>query len=390
MTSVWIDNDRSLSNLVGELEAQSIIAIDTEFHRERTYFPRLALVQLGWRTADGLRVALIDPLACDVSRLSNLFSDDREFLFHACQQDLDVLSHSLGVVPRNIFDTQLAAGFLGYSTPSLANLINAELRVALPKGDRLTDWLRRPLSEAQKKYAAADVEYLFELRSNLTDKLESMGRIEWAKEACAEMLTKKMGPADPADAWMRLKDTRGLKPRVRGILAALAEWRERRAMAADIPPRQVLADLALQGIAQREPSTIEELSQARGVDDRHVRGGFGQEILEAVRRGRSMPIEAPRHEGEDLERHLRPAVTLVSAWISEVARREQVDPALLATRSDIVDFLRAVTGNRLGSGWRFQMVGKQLDSLMSGASGLAFDGRGGLRIFPVPSPQTAP
>lgn len=384
MIADWIDNDADLDRLITTLEGQSIVAVDTEFHRERTYFPRLALVQIGWRSEAGLRIALIDPLACRAERLASLFTSDREFLFHACQQDLDVLTHAFGSIPKKVFDTQIAAGFLGYSTPSLANLINAELRLTLPKGDRLTDWLRRPLTDAQKKYAAADVEYLFDLREALVGKLLDKGRDEWALDACAEALTKKMGPADPADAWLKLKDVRALKARSRGVLAALAEWRERRAMASDIPPRQVLADLALHGIAQREPSTLEELGQARGVDDRHVRGAFGQEILEAVRRGRNHPVEMPEPEGEELDRHLRPAVTLVSAWVSEVARRESIDPMFLATRFDIVEFLRGSVDSRLGSGWRRIMVGDQLGRLVEGTSGLAFDGRGNLRLFDVP------
>lgn len=384
MTALWIDDDAGLDRLIAELDGQSIIAIDTEFHRERTYFPRLALLQVGWKVDDGLRIALVDPLACRAERLATLFTSDREFLFHACQQDLDVLTHAFGSIPKKVFDTQIAAGFLGYSTPSLANLVNAELRLTLPKGDRLTDWLRRPLTDAQRKYAAADVEYLFDLRVALIEKLQIKGRDDWALDACAEALTKKMGPADPAEAWLKLKDVRALKARSRGVLAALAEWRERRAMASDIPPRQVLADLALHGIAQREPTSLEELAQARGVDDRHVRGAFGQEILEAVRRGRNHPVEMPVPEGEELERHLRPAVTLVSAWVSEVARREQIDPMFLATRSDIVDFLRGSPDSRLGASWRRSMVGDQLGRLVEGSSGLAFDGRGNLRLFDVP------
>ncbi len=383
----WIDNDSDLDRLIVDLEGCSVIAIDTEFHRERTYFPRLALVQVGWDTHDGLRIALIDPLACRAERLSSLFTPEREFLFHACQQDLDVLTHAFGSIPKKVFDTQIAAGFLGYSTPSLANLINAELRLTLPKGDRLTDWLRRPLTQAQRTYAAADVEYLFALRESLMIKLQAKGRSDWALEACSEALTKKMGPADPAEAWLKLKDVRTLKARSRGVLAALAEWRERRAMASDIPPRQVLADLALHGIAQREPSTLDELGQARGVDDRHVRGAFAQEILEAVRLGRQHPVEMPVPEGEELERHLRPAITLVSAWVSEVARREQIDPMFLATRADIIDFLRGSSDNRLGSGWRRLMVGDQLGKLVEGRSGLVFDGRGNLRLFDVPNDE---
>lgn len=379
----WVASDGDLARLVRRLETVSEYALDTEFHRERTYFPRLALLQFAWREGDRLRIALVDPLVCDVAALRKLIASDRLVLVHAAQQDLDVLSHSVGVVPQRLHDTQVAAGFLGYSSPSLANLVNAELKANLPKGDRLTDWLRRPLTDAQRRYAASDVEFLFDIRDRQRDRLIARGRLDWADEACAELLTRRIGPLDPALAWTRIKDVRTMRPRTRGVLAALAEWRELRAMSSDIPPRQVLADLALQGIAQREPSSVEELSQARGVDDRHVRGGFAAEILEAVRRGRDNPLELPPSDGDELDRSLRPAVTLVSAWVSEVARREEIDPAILGTRSDIVDFLRGADEARLGTGWRRDLVGHQLGDIVSGRAALAFDGRGGLVLRPV-------
>lgn len=381
----WIDTDDGLRDLLVRLMSVEAYALDTEFHRERTYFPRLALMQFAWRENDRTEIALVDPLRCDVTVLSELLSSEREVLVHAAQQDLEVLLHAVGVVPPRIYDTQIAAGFLGYSSPSLANLVNAELKTALPKGDRLTDWLRRPLTEAQKAYAASDVEFLFEIRDRQMSRLVDRGRTSWAEEAFVELLGRRVGPPDPELAWTRIKDVRAMRPRTRGVLAALATWREERAMASDIPPRQVLADLALQGIAQREPRTVEELSQARGVDDRHVRGGFANEILEAVRRGREKPLELASSDGDDLDRRLRPAVTLVSAWVSEVARRQDIDPALLGTRHDIVEFLCDKDGARLSSGWRWDVVGHQLSDIVAGRAALAFDGRGGLVLHDVPA-----
>lgn len=385
----WVASDSDLATLIDRLVEVDEYALDTEFHRERTYFPRLALMQFAWRENGRQRTALVDPLVCDVTALRHVVDSDRLILFHAAQQDLDVLSHAVGCVPRRVHDTQIAAGFLGYSSPSLANLVNAELKTNLPKGDRLTDWLRRPLTEAQCRYAASDVEFLFDIRDRQRDRLVERGRLAWADEACRELLTRRIGPMDPSLAWTRIKDVRAMRPRTRGVLAALAAWREARAMASDIPPRQVLADLALQGIAQREPTTIEELAQARGVDDRHVRGAFATEILEAVRRGRENPLDLPPVDGEDLDRSLRPAVTLVSAWVSEVARREEIDPAILGTRADIVDFLRGSTEARLGIGWRYDLVGRQLGDIVGGRAALAFDGRGGLVLQPVGSSPTS-
>lgn len=377
MTFLWIDNDRDLKALLGGLMTETRIALDTEFHREKTYFPRLALVQLAW--SDGL--AIVDPLSCDARMLSQIFGTDHLIVLHAAQQDLDVLSHAIGVIPHQIFDTQVAAGFLGYSTPSLASLVNAELKIALPKGDRLTDWLRRPLTDGQKSYAASDVEHLFELHDLLTTKLDELDRTQWALDACEELRNRKVGPGDPADAWQKQKDVRALKPRTRGVLASLAEWRERRAMASDIPPRQVLPDLALQAIAQREPATIGELAQSRGVDERHTRGAVGTEILAAVRLGQEKPLEIPVSDSDDVERHLRPAITLISAWLSEVARVQKIDNALLATRTDILAFIRQDQAARLLAGWRRDLVGGDLKSLLSGELGLSFDGHGGLKMM---------
>lgn len=373
----WIDSDLSVRDLARELSGEAMFALDTEFHRERTYFPKLALIQIAWSTGS----AIVDPLACDVSVLTELFTDRHEVVLHAAQQDLDVLFHAVGTIPARIFDTQIAAGFLGYSTPSLASLVNSELKVSLPKGDRLTDWLRRPLTDTQKSYALSDVEYLLELRERLSEQLERRQRLQWAFDACEELRGRRVGPADPAEVWRKQKDVRSMKPRTRGVLASLAEWRELRAMESDIPPRQVLPDLALHGIAQREPSNVAELSQARGVDERHIRGSIAQEILRAVDEGRKKPLELPHAEGDDVDRHLRPAITLLSAWVSEVARMEHIEAALLATRQDIVDFLRRDERARLSTGWRHELLGSQLDDLLSGRAGLSFDGRGGLKMI---------
>ena len=149
----WIADDQALDELLGRLQSHDRVALDTEFHREKTYFPRLALIQLAWLGG----IAIVDPLTCDASKLSRIFGANHLIVLHAAQQDLDVMSHAMGAIPARIFDTQIAAGFLGYSTPSLASLVNSELKLVLPKGDRLTDWLRRPLTEGQKSYAASDV-----------------------------------------------------------------------------------------------------------------------------------------------------------------------------------------------------------------------------------------
>ena len=377
MTYRWITDDRSVVELVDRLLAQPRYALDTEFHRERTYFPKLALVQIA--SADEL--VLVDPLTCDLSPLRRLFDSDVLAVLHAAQQDLDVLHHAVQAVPRRLFDTQLAAGFLGQSTPSLVSLLQSELRVSAAKGDRLTDWLRRPLSDDQCDYAAADVAHLLELHDRLSARLAAEGRTDWVEDACRDLLGKPASGTEPNMAWTRLKDVRVLKPKARGVARSVAAWRERRAMANDQPVRQVLPDLAILGIAQKQPRTLQELATARGVDDRHTRGQIGKELLEAVTAGLSMEASLPAPDGEELDRGLRPAVALVSAWVSEVARQERIDTALLATRADLVAFLRGDADARLAMGWRHGLLGDGIRRLVAGRAALTFDGRGGLRLI---------
>ena len=380
MTHRWIDSTVELEEFVDRTLAEPRYALDTEFHRERTYFPKLALVQI----AAGDDIVLIDPLACDLTPLRTLFDSDCLAELHAAQQDLDVLTHAVGAVPRRMYDTQLAAGFLGYSTPSLVSLLQSELKVSAAKGDRLTDWLHRPLTSDQCEYAASDVAYLFALQDVLDEKLAADGRTAWAFDACLELLARPVSGTDPDSAWTRLKDVRILKPRARGVARAVAAWRERRAMSIDAPVRQVLPDLAILGIAQKQPRTLEELAQARGVDDRHTRGAIGKELLAVVAAGQMLDANLPSPDGEDLDRSMRPAVALVSAWVSEIARQSHIDTALLATRNDLVSFLRGDAEARLASGWRHDLLGDGIRRLVAGKAALTFDGRGGLNLIDVP------
>ncbi|MCU1392167.1 MAG: rnd [Ilumatobacteraceae bacterium] len=380
MNYAWIATQPELVDLVDTLLAEPRYAFDSEFHRERTYFPKLALAQFAWPGG----IALVDPLAVDVTALRPLLESDVVCVMHAAQQDLDVLTHSCGTIPKHLFDTQLAAGFVGYGTPSLANLMQGELKISVPKGDRLTDWLRRPLTEDQRTYAASDVANLLELQDRLVAQLEAAGRLSWVEAACEELRLKPASGTDPDGAWLRLKDVRMLKPRARGVARAIASWRERRAMAVDSPVRQILPDLAILGISQKQPRTVEELAQARGIDERHWRGNLGKEIIAAVQDGLREEIPIPAAEGDELDRSLRPAITLVSAWVSELARQEKIDTALLGTRGDIISLLRKDPDARLANGWRAELLGDNITRLVDGRAGLTFDGRGGLKLFPVP------
>lgn len=367
----WIDRPTDLAALVDELEGVEAFALDTEFHRERTYFPHLDLVQIAW--PDGL--ALVDPLALDLAPLARLLEGPAVAVIHAADQDLEVLRLACGTAPARLFDTQVAAGFLGLSTPSLQTLVERLLGVRLQKGDRLADWTRRPLGPDQQAYAAADVEHLLALRDVITERLAARSRLTWAEEECEVVRVQQRGPGEPETAWWRQRDARSLRGKSMGVAQEVAAWRERRAMALDIPPRFVLPDLALAAIAHRPPTSAAELAAVRGMDGRNLKSGMAEEVLAAVARGRALPPEAVRRPpADDLDRSLRPAVALVAAWVAQLAADLEVDPSLLATRGDVQSFLRGDAGARLAVGWRQQLVGEPVRRLVDGEATLAFEG----------------
>ena len=386
ITFDWIDSDKDLIEFTQEALIESHFYLDTEFHREKTYFPQLALVQI----ATSHRIVIIDPLMVDMKLLRPLFDGPGMCVLHAAQQDLDVMAQSCGYIPSRMLDTQLCAGFLGYSQPSLASLLQSYLKVIVPKGDRLTDWLRRPLTKDQLVYAASDVAYLAEMSNIIFKELEERGRMQWAIDACEELRVRPTGPNPPEDAWLRVKDVRTLKGRSRWIAQAISEWRENRAMDLDLPPRHVLSDIAILGIAQKAPRSADDMLQSRGVDNRHVNGQQGRALLEAVQLGIENSgqgeLSFPSHDGDDLDKSMRPAATLVSAWVTELARLSNLDAGLLGTRKDINDLLAGAPGARMSEGWRADIVGRDIEDLVAGRKALTFtkeNGGNGLRLVDV-------
>lgn len=373
-----ITNNNAFGELLEQLRDEPVVALDTEFHRERTYFPKVALLQLAWRD----QVAIVDPLAVDLEPFADILDSDATIVIHASSQDLEVLARSCGTTPRNLFDTQVAAGFLGMSNPSLASLVEAHFGVHLPKASRLTDWLQRPLSNAQLTYAASDVLYLIELREREIAELKSRGRLPWAEDEFQSLLNKVQVSRTPETAWRKIKEAKHLRGKARDIARSVAAWRERRAIESDQPARFVLPDLAVVAIAQKAPTTPSELANIRGLDERHRRGDYAIEITAAVREGQETPIEVTRRpvSNGEISKELRPAVALVSSWISQLAHDEGIDTAILATRSDLEALLRGDEDARLAFGWRAEMVGEPIRRLISGQASLAFGQNGRLAL----------
>jgi ribonuclease D len=358
----WVDTDAGLAQAVETLRSEPEYGLDTEFMAEKTYYPQLCLVQLSW--AD--QVALVDPLACDARALAAVLAEPATMVTHAGGADLPIIERACGARPRDLFDTQLAAGFVGLGQPSLVSLVTAMLDVRLDKGDQLADWTRRPLSPSARRYAAGDVAYLLPLAASLRERLADLGRTGWAAAEGALLLQTPARDADPDTTWWKIKGARALRGERACVAQALGAWRERRAQEVDRPPRFVLSDLALAAMVQRPPSTIDELAKVRGAGS--LPRPVGRSILEAIQRGREMDRgelrEPPRH-GDDPA--LDAAVGLLTGWAAQVASGEKVDARLLAIREDVKALVND-RPSRLDAGWRAEMVGDDLHALVSGAA----------------------
>ena len=369
--AVLIDTSAALEYLVSRLVDEPLYGIDTEFHRERTYYAKLALLQVAW--SDG--IALIDPLSVDVEPFGEVLRGPGLAILHAADQDLEVLERACGCAPLHMIDTQIAAGFLGQSTPSLRNLVERILGRNLEKGDQLTDWVRRPLTETQLRYGASDVAHLLDLYTAIRDRLVSRSRLEWAMEECTIVLERSRQPVEPEEMWWKLRQARQLRNKERAIAQELCAWRERRARASDQPVRFFISDLAIASIAHRPPKSRAELEQVRSIEPRHLGGGAADEIMEAIARGRALDQRdlhlPPGPQGESIA---KPAVAIAAAWVSERASQLDIDTAILATRTDIVAFLQDPPAGRLQTSWRNELIGEPIRRLVAGDAAIVLDG----------------
>lgn len=358
----WIDDQAAFTGLIDELRDEPRYALDTEFHGERTYWPRLALVQVAWTSG----IALVDPFAVDMKPFAEILGGPGLMVAHAAEQDLAIIARASGRLPEKLFDTQVAAGFIGLGAPSLASLVERLLDVRLTKGDRLTDWTRRPLHVEQRVYAAADVEHLLPLHDMLVARLEPMGRLTWATDECEERRLRVRTRPEPELAWWRMKGARQLRGKSRGVAQQVGAWRERTAASLDVPPRFVLSDLALIGVVSRPPRTREELTAIRGVDGRSLREGTTDALLTAVQAGLALdPATVAMPESDHIDRALAPAVTVIGAWLAQRASELDLDPAVLATRADLTQLLHGAP-SRIATGWRADLVGAPIQRLLAG------------------------
>ncbi|MEM8598410.1 MAG: HRDC domain-containing protein [Bacteroidota bacterium] len=378
-----IDTPDALAALVDRMLAAEAVAIDTEFVWDRTYYPRLGLIQIGLGRGD---TYLLDAPALDLAPLGRVLADlSVTVVLHDAVQDLTILHRATGGLPVNVFDTQRIAGLVGLTaTASLTDLVEDLVGVEMPATQARTDWLRRPLSPKQQTYALADVEYLLDVKDRLEELVVAKGRQAIADEERATYddpaLYTEETPEEVADR-LSFKGQGRLRPRQRVTLDALAAWREEEARYQDTPRRRVVSDDALVQIAQRNPRRSNLLG-VRALDDRD-RDRYGDALREAVEYAHSLPDDAlppptPPHRDDPAERS---QAYLLNALVVGRGTAEDLDPILLTTKSGIGALVEAgpdadPADYPVLQGWRREIVGADLLRVLRGEAAVQLDANG--------------
>lgn len=362
----YVDSTEALRDLCRDVAGQPWLALDTEFMREQTYYPRLCLLQIG--TPDGM-VACVDPLALpQLDPLLDLIYDPAVTkVFHACHQDMEIFFHLRAALPGPIFDTQVAAPLLGLpAQASYARLVEDVLGEHLEKDQTRTDWSRRPLTAGQLAYAADDVFFLGRLYPVLRERLAAQNRLDWLEEDFASACMPARYDNPPEEAWRRIRGTQRMTGQQLAILRSLAGWRETTARRRDRPRGWLLRDEALIELACRAPADTTRLEQVHGVGAQTVTR-YGTELLAVIAEGQRAP-ELPAARGRPLP--LSSAEEALFERLSEAARgeaeRQGLDPTVLASRNDLVDFIRNRPASRILQGWRRHAVGATLLAATAG------------------------
>jgi len=375
-----ITESDALAQFCAEQASADFIAVDTEFLRDQTYWPKLCLVQVAGPDS----VAAIDPLApgIDLTPLYDLMQNaDVLKVFHAGRQDLEIFFHATAKVPAPIFDTQVAAMVCGFGeSASYESLVNKLAKAAVDKSSRFTDWSYRPLTERQLIYALDDVIHLRTVYGKLREQLERTGREAWLESDMAVLSDPAVYRLDPIDSWRRIK-LRNPKPRTLAALKAVAAWRETEAQRRDLPRGRILRDEALIELATHMPTSTAQLGRTRGLPGGFADGKWGAAVIEAIEGVMALPQdELPKPEAHpEPPGNLGSTVELLKVLLKFKAEKNGVAARLLAT----TDELEQIAANRQQlTGWRQELFGADAEALRDGKLMLGLE-RGRVKIFPV-------
>lgn len=363
-----------LAGFCSSLSSADFVTVDTEFMRERTFWPQLCLVQLGGPDD----AAAIDALAegIDLAPLFELMQNERVLkVFHAARQDLEIFLHLTGTLPKPIFDSQVAGMVCGYGEAAAYDtLVSRIARKSVDKSSRFTDWTRRPLSERQLHYAISDVTHLRVIYEKLQRQLDRTGRNDWIAEEMATLRDPATYVVQPDEAWRRLKP-RNPSPRLVAVLREVAAWREREAQRVDVPRGRILRDEQALEIASHAPRTTEDLAHVRGIGRGFVEGRQGREVIEAVGRGLAVPDEAlPPREKTDALRAPGAAVDMLRTLLRLRCDEAGVAPRVVAGSSDIESIAAGRRDSPALHGWRAEIFGEPALRMLDGKLALSLKG----------------
>lgn len=376
-----VESDEQLKDFLKICKKSPYLAIDTEFLREKTYYAKLCLIQIATKDA----VAIIDPFKIsDLTVMAPVLTDASIVkIFHASSQDIEILYHETGVVPKPVFDTQVAAALLGKSQQaSYAALVQSFCHVTLPKKDSFTDWSRRPLSPSQVEYAADDVTYLPRIYNDMVSELTEKGRLSWLDDAFAEISNPKKYEIDPRMRYRKLKRINQLSPRQMAAAREFAAWREERAQKLNIPRKWVVSDEQIVEACRREPQSIDELYMVRGLRE-SLKAGDARRVMQLIKKGLNCPEEdlPSMNTNQRSEANVDIAVDLMNALVHLRARENKIAPQTLAPHSELMKLARGHDEDcELLKGWRYHVVGKELSELLEGKFLLRLDD-GNLKII---------
>ena len=344
--------------------------MDTEFLREKTYKPRLCLIQVATDT----ELACIDPLAMDDIDIFLDLLFDRSIIkvFHAAGQDLEIFYWMRGDVPGPVFDTQIAAPLLGHHEQiGYGNLIREVLGTDLAKSHSRADWTRRPLPEAQLRYAADDVVYLAELYPQMLESLTRLGRMDWLSEDFLALENPALYDKDVSKVWQRVKGIQKFKGATLAAIQKIAAWREKTARESDLPRNWLLKDEIMIDLARQRPDSMQELTHIRGLGDSIIRR-HGETLLELLRK--SQTEEPQRLPPFSKKVRLSPSQDAIVDLLSTLTKLRGdelgIHPAVLASRKELEKLLTAPEDSTLCRGWRKALIGEQLKELLAGRFGM--------------------
>ncbi len=379
MTETQIVADAAgLDALCARVAEAARVALDTEFHAERTYSPRLMVVQMAFDDA----AAIVDALALPDLRKLALALTHTTVVGHALSADLKIFADRFELVPPRVFDTQIAAAFLGYGMQvSLADLVRSVCGVKLAKSQTVSDWSARPLSARQIDYLVGDVAYLLPVYDELRARLEQKGRYEWVYEECAELGDIERYRFDERRAYLRVPGAMRMSRRELGILNELVKLRDATARARDLPARYVLPDDVVAGLAVLKPAKLEDLSQLRRLDGAMKRQ-LGAAILDVVARGLALDdADLPQRPARPSAPARDALVGFLGAAIAEIARGADLPPSLLVPRAALERLAREIPRDRAEfehalalQPWRLALVAEPLWRLCSGTAALKIEG----------------